>query len=865
VPPPPMSNMPPMHPYAPAPMPMEPPNTTQLYSPELYDRSRPVLPVHDAHRKMKTMENVGQTMQYDLKVATRESKLLAGEKRDLEGAIDATSAHAEARIEAVERERDQAKSRVSNAEQKRNWAEHRLQQEEEETANMRRKVAQVLADSGAERQSSEAKLEALRGHVKSQDVSISNLRHTHMLQRGEWEESLKEAGKLRREREEELFKVHEEHTQVLQDRKALEMNLRNEVHAHKEAIIGHIKDKEYLDSRLAQARDAHAAVLSKHDLLAREIAQAKAEHKSKVDQLTDELMNNRIDYEKRLGLAKEEYESSKSTLIKEHQTRTHMTVEDHQKRCDVYEEALAKAKAATQERIAELGRITAAADEAAAVAAGKQAQLEMEVAEAKAEIGRLDLDLDHAKRDIKTQAAEQAQVRKMLEDALAEADTLTANLRGEVDRMRNTMAEQAATAKREISKLENDLEGALADYKALTREKQMMEDRLSAEVEEQTKLKEREVWEHDQSKRRLEETSKELMVTSHARDEAERKINSLQAEMARQEVAMKAEQERQVAVLMAEHQRRCDSYEDALTNTRREVDAQVQLVGKTRAELQAQKDATMKVQKEFDLAAQEWHEDRTELQLRLQAAEKARRNEMMLKEKALTQEQEMHMQLLSARGELELALKDTGRLRSERDEVTVLCESTHEKKEMYKKRLLDATESVETMSTELEFSLNESNILRQEKLEAIKQCELVSWEKEMVETTLQEEIEAVIEDKEEAEIQRDEAQRILEKEMKFSTTLRLELKSSLRENDDLKKEMEDVDVGVTTASLRVSDLHSSQKELLDNHVPEYVASRTKPVTGRNYGHSSLRQLAVSQNLGATQSVGWKEPPNTARY
>ena len=95
--------------------------------------------------------------------------------------------------------------------------------------------------------------------------------------------------------------------------------------------------------------------------------------------------------------------------------------------------------------------------------------------------------------------------------------------------------------------------------------------------------------------------------------------------------------------------------------------------------------------------------------------------------------------------------------RSERDEVTVLCESTHEKKEMYKKRLLDATESVETMSTELEFSLNESNILRQEKLEAIKQCELVSWEKEMVETTLQEEIEAVIEDKEEAEIQRDEA------------------------------------------------------------------------------------------------------------
>merc|ERR1712216_61090 len=164
------------------------------------------------------------------------------------------------------------------------------------------------------------------------------------------------------------------------------------------------------------------------------------------------------------------------------------------------------------------------------------------------------------------------------------------------------------------------------------------------------------------------------------------------------------------------------------------------------------------------------------------------------------------------------------------------------------------------MSTELEFALNESNILRHEKLEAIKNCELVSWEKEMVETTLQEEIEAVIEDKEEAEIQRDEAQRVLHKEMKSSTTLRKELSSALHENDSLKYELEDVDVGVTTASLRVSDLHSSQKELLDNHIPEYVASRTKPIAGRNFGHSSLRELAISQ-LGETQKVGWKEPPN----
>ena len=48
-----------------------------------------------------------------------------------------------------------------------------------------------------------------------------------------------------------------------------------QIHSHKEAIIGHLKDKEYLDSRLGQARDAHTAILKKHDLLVKELSQAK--------------------------------------------------------------------------------------------------------------------------------------------------------------------------------------------------------------------------------------------------------------------------------------------------------------------------------------------------------------------------------------------------------------------------------------------------------------------------------------------------------------------------------------------------------------------------------------------------------------
>ena len=76
--------------------------------------------------------------------------------------------------------------------------------------------------------------------------------------------------------------MHEEHSRVLEDKKALAMNSRNEIHAHKEAIVGHIKDKEYLDSRLAQARDAHAEMLAKHDAMSLELKQAKAAHKAKV-------------------------------------------------------------------------------------------------------------------------------------------------------------------------------------------------------------------------------------------------------------------------------------------------------------------------------------------------------------------------------------------------------------------------------------------------------------------------------------------------------------------------------------------------------------------------------------------------------
>jgi len=811
----------------------------QYGTPNQYrDVSQPIVDVHEASRKMQVVNNLKDTMQYDLKIATRESKLLVAEKAITEERAAAALQHADARIEGLVKERDAAVVQVTRADKKRDWAEHRLQQEEEETMSMRRQVAQVLSDAGRERQEADAKLDALRAHVKSQDSQINNLRQTHFLQRGEWEKALKESGRLKREKEEELFKVHEEHSKVLQDKKNLEMDLRNEIHSHKEAIIGHLKDKEYLDSRLGQARDAHTAILKKHDLLVKELSQAKAEHKASVDTLSNQIMVNRIDFEKQIALAKQEHEATKSGLIRDHQTRTHMTIEDHQKRCLIYEDALAQAKAATQARIKELCNVTDAADKAAGEAAQRQASLELDVAEAKAQIGRLDLDLDQTRRKAQSDEQEQTQVRRMLEDALSDADNLTRSLREELDRVRVTMVEQCDTARREIAKLENDLEKLNGDFKALTFEKQMMEQRLTSRLEEQTTLKEREIWDHDQSKRRLESTAKELMVTSHERDELNRRLEAVIAEMERQEVALKAEHDRQMNLLNAEHRRRSESYEDALAKTRKLVEDEKALVGQTRALLQAQKDATARLQREFDTAALEHIEDKGELLDRLEKAEKARRREMVLKEKALTAEQEIHMQLLSARGELELSLKDTTRLRNERDEVSTLCQTTHEKKEMYKKRLFDAAESVETISTELEFTLYESQILRQEKMEAIANCELMSWEKEIVETSLQEEIEVVVEDKEEAEIQRDEFQRVLQKEMQFSSTLRKELAAALRENDELKHEIEDIDVGVTTASLRVNDLHSSQKTLSRRQLGAYGYE------------SNLRTLALSQFSGS---------------
>lgn len=791
------------------------------------------------------MKHLNHTMDYDLSIASRESKLLAGEKRDLVASGKAQAAHADAVIEVLTKERNEATTLVNRAEKKRDWAEHRLQQEEDECGTLRRKVAQVLADAATERQSAEAKLEALRSHTKQQDVTISNLRQAHHIQRGEWEESLKEASRLRREREEELFKVHEEHCRVLEDKKALAMNSRNEIHAHKEAIVGHIKDKEYLDSRLAQARDAHAEMLAKHDAMSLELKQAKAAHKAKTEQLEEQLMANKIDYETRLHLAREEYEGQKSTLIKEHQTRTHLTVDDHQKRCSIYEDALAKANAATQARIAEIGRITQAADQGSALAARRQSELELEVAEAKSQIGRLDMDLDQAKRAARQAEAEQKKVRNMLEGALKDADVMTSGLREELDRTRETMVEQAAEAKREIARLEDELEGAKGDLKALDFEKEQTEARLNHKITELTKLKEREIWEHSQTKMRLEATASELMVTANARDELERVLDATKAEMERQQIAMEDELERQIDVLTTEHERRVESINHTLAKTRQEVKVQVQLVEETRHEVEAQKKANLKLAKEYDLAREEWREDRIELEAVLEKEAKARRRELVLKEKALTQEQEMHMQLLASRGELEHSLKDTARLRAERDEVTSLCEETHEKKEMYKRRLLDATDSVDKMSQELEFALNESNVLRADRSEAIKAAELVAWEKDMVETSLQEEIERVLEEKEEAEIQREQAKSVLDKEVNLAKTLRKELAQSLREADGLRSEIEDVDVGVSTASLRVRDLHAANRgALLDGQAPSFVASRTQPVA-RNFEGSQLRALGLS--------------------
>ena len=129
-----------------------------------------------------------------------------------------------------------------------------------------------------------------------------------------------------------------------------------------------------------------------------------------VDQLTEEMNHKQIDYETRVALEREKYEGQKSTLIKEHQTRTSMTVEDFEKRVAIYEDALAKANAATQARVAEIGRITLAADEAASLATRRQSQLELEVAEAKAQIGRLDFDLNQTRKNAKQAAEEQSKV-----------------------------------------------------------------------------------------------------------------------------------------------------------------------------------------------------------------------------------------------------------------------------------------------------------------------------------------------------------------------------------------------------------------------------------------------------------------------
>merc|ERR1711871_231189 len=94
-----------------------------------------------AANKSALLEHVSHTMQYDLNIASRESKLLQGEKRELVVAAEAANQHSEARIEMLEKERADAVTLVDRAQKKRDWAEHRLQQEEEETSNMHRKVA----------------------------------------------------------------------------------------------------------------------------------------------------------------------------------------------------------------------------------------------------------------------------------------------------------------------------------------------------------------------------------------------------------------------------------------------------------------------------------------------------------------------------------------------------------------------------------------------------------------------------------------------------------------------------------------------------------------------------------------------------
>jgi len=849
---------------------------------------------------------MGETMQYEYDVLTRQNQELHVNNLDIEEQARSDVIKLAGRNEELQFQVADASKNLDYVTEKRNWAERRLEEETQQCQLMRVKVAQVIERAAADRRELEGKMKSLNDHVKKQNVEISDMKRLHKDRQAELSQSLAASAGVVRQRDSTIETLQSAIADLEKAQRAAAAVHASTVASLKEAITGHVVDKDHFEKLLATKRSELAAEKQGHEQTQAELSAAKLEAADTKDWANNEIAHLKLTHETKVKLMEERYRQAFEASQREHQEIHTVTTEEHDGHCAVYEDQIKKCEAITQARIDELAALRKKSELEAQEAAHSLSCVRTELSDYKSQAETLSREIEAERTAAKEMESEYKTMVKSTTDAIAQGAAMSKQLRLELDRISGKMeaaleradmldaeidyernvANEAVTAKELIeADLSAKLEAAIATVESLEQTVQ----ELTSALDTKTKSLVEKTAECAELEGRCEAITKEgrrqLMaarekqrqemtrMTAELTAENRSKLAELTAEnrskltAQKQEVTLVlttnfkgekaslcAEHASTLADMQADHDlkthqlsRSMAMVKKELTTTIGELALSEQMLSESEADRkqsEAESMATCEVLKQeiYSLEADRDAADAREQQLRFELSDK-----QVSMARAAVQSQQQLSDKLVAENKMADAVKQAQRLCLERDSIQDLCEETHQKKEEYKQRLLSATENEQKLYSELEFAVEDAHHLRTEGRELEKTCEKLRQIPGQIEKNLGSKIHLLGSQLTEKERECESKAAKLLQEQSARRAVRNELGTALRDVHYMRKERDEVISRIPILSEQVASVKLGQARLLDEHVP---LSTTYAMHNKNIPMVLGAQSALSANVGA---------------
>lgn len=370
-----------------------------------------------------------------------------------------------------------------------------------------------------------------------------------------------------------------------------------------------------LCTSVAERKEYETTVENLHNQMDQQRQAAASKLGATVEQFETKISTLTREYETKLATTVERYETKIATLKEEHKTTMSNTVSDHETRyamnTEKYEtklnitiaeheakrreldSALTESNAIRREREMELERLRLLMKELDEQHKARESTLLFELSSSKKACERLELEKVAAERKVHKVIEESEAMRKVFESALQEADSVTKMLREQLEIVRSTMQEQAQASGREIFALTEELDSAQAQTDRIKLAKYRSETALEEDLAQSNAATDME---------RLEKNSVEESL-SNTQEEAERLRTALQASLKETQV-LRTEldaAERRAESVQRESEIRCDSiHREKIHTTRQLRDELMSSKEETNSALREKEMTSMKLRKATD-------------------------------------------------------------------------------------------------------------------------------------------------------------------------------------------------------------------------------------------------------------------------